>query len=68
MIFSNFPKSYRIYMIIQLWWRKDRTDTSSNLDVVCKKVDLENFAKLKGKHLYQSLFLLKLQAEACNFI
>ena len=55
-------------MIMQLRWRKDRTDTSSNLDVVGKKVGLENFAKLNGKHLYQSLFLIKLQAEACNFI
>ena len=55
-------------MIMQLRWRKDRTDTSSNLDVVGKKVGLENFAKLNGKHLYESLFLIKLQAEACNFI
>ena len=53
---------------MQLRWRKDRTDTSSNLDVVGKKVGLENFAKLKGKHLYQSLFFFMFQAEACNFI
>ena len=28
----------------------------------------ENFAKFKGKYLCQSLFLIKLQAEACDFI
>ena len=29
---------------------------------------LRNFAKFRGKHKRQSLFLIKLQAEACNFI
>ena len=29
---------------------------------------VRNFAKFTGKHLYQSFFLIKLQAEACNFI
>ena len=29
---------------------------------------LRNFTKFTGKHLCQSLFLIKLQAEACNFI
>ena len=33
----------------------------------CKK-DLRNFPKFTGKHLHQGLFLIKLQAEACNFI
>ena len=28
----------------------------------------ENFAKFTGKYLCQSLFLIKLQAEACDFI
>ena len=30
--------------------------------VFCKKVVLRNFAKFTGKHLCQSLFLIKLQA------
>ena len=38
----------------------------------CKKGVLRNFAKFTGKHLCQSLFLIKLQAsglqQACNFI
>ena len=29
---------------------------------------LKNFTKIIGKYLYQSLFLLKLQAYSCNFI
>ena len=29
---------------------------------------LTNFTKFTGKHLCQSLFLIKLQAKACNFI
>ena len=33
-----------------------------------KKVVFKNFAKFAGKYLSQSLFLIKLQAEACNFI
>ena len=36
----------------------------------CKKGVLWNFTKFTGKHLYQSLYLIKLQAggpEACNF-
>ena len=43
-------------------------DRSSRPEVFYKKVVLRNFAKLKGKHLCQSLFLIKLQAEAYNFI
>ena len=40
-------------------------------DVFYKKVVLINFAKFKGKHLYQSLFFNKvatLRSRACNFI
>ena len=33
----------------------------------CKKGVLRNFAKFTGKHLCQSLFLIKLQ-QVCNFI
>ena len=40
---------------------------SSRLDVFCKKGVLRNFANFIGKHLSQS-FLIKLQAQACNFI
>ena len=34
----------------------------------CKKGVLRNFAKFTGKHLCQSLFLIKSQAWAYNFI
>ena len=37
-------------------------------EVFYKKAGLENFAKFTGKHLCKSLFLIKLQASACNFI
>ena len=40
---------------------------SSRLDVFCKKGVLRNFANFIGKHLCQS-FLIKLQAQTCNFI
>ena len=33
-----------------------------------KKDILKNFPKFTGKHLCQSLFLIKLQTEACDFI
>ena len=32
---------------------------TSRPEVLCKKVVLRNFAKFKGKYLYQSLFLNK---------
>ena len=37
---------------------------SSRPEVFCKKGVLRNFAKFTGKHLCQSLFLIKLQAQA----
>ena len=37
-------------------------------EVFYKKGVLKNFAKFTRKHQYQSLFLRKLQALACNFI
>ena len=37
-------------------------------EVFCKKGVLRNFAKFTGKHLCQSLFLIKLLALPCNFI
>ena len=40
----------------------------SRPEVIFKKGFLRNFAKFAWKHLCQSLFLLKLQASACNFI
>ena len=41
---------------------------SSRPEVFYKKGVLKNFAKFTGKHLCQSLFLIKLLAEACNVI
>ena len=40
---------------------------SSHLGKFCKKGVLRNFANFIGKHLCQS-FLIKMQAQACNFI
>ena len=43
----------------------------SRPEVFCTKGILRNFTKFTGKHLRQSLFLIKLQAwglKACNFI
>ena len=40
---------------------------SSRPELFCKKCVLRNFAKFTGKHLCQSLFLIKLQAsEFCE--
>ena len=36
--------------------------------VFCKKEVLKNFSKCTGKHLCQSLFLIKLRVDAFNFI
>ena len=41
-------------------------DKSSRSDMFCKKVVLRNFTKFTGKHLCQSLFLIKLQASGLN--
>ena len=41
---------------------------SSRPEVFCKKGVLRNFAKFTGKHLCQSLFLIKLQASVLNFV
>ena len=40
-------------------------DRSSRPEVPCKKGVLIYFAKFTGKHLCQSLFLIKLQASSC---
>ena len=37
-------------------------------EVFRRKGVLKNFSKFAGKHLFQSLFLIKFHAEACNFI
>ena len=37
-------------------------------EVFCKKGVLRNFAKFTGKPLCKSLFLIKLQASACNLL
>ena len=41
---------------------------SSRAEVFCKKGVLKNFTKFTGKNQCQSLFFIKLQPEACNFI
>ena len=44
------------------------TNRSSLPEMFCKKGVLRNFTKFIRKHLCQSLFLIKLQAQACNLI
>ena len=46
--------------------KKVLTFTSSHPKIFCKKGVLKNFAKFIEKHLCQSLFLIKLQAKACE--
>ena len=41
---------------------------SSRSEVFYKKGVLRNFAKFSGKHLCQSLFLIKVAGLSCNFI
>ena len=44
------------------------TSRNSRVEVPCEKVIIKYFAKLTGKHLCISLFLLKLQVEAKQFL
>ena len=46
----------------------NKNSRSSRPEVFCKKGILKNFTQFTGKHLCQSLFLIQLQAEACNVI
>ena len=41
---------------------------SSRPEVFCKKGVIRNFTKFTGKHLASVSFLIKLQAQVCNFI
>ena len=41
---------------------------SSRPEVFCKKGVLRNYAKFKGKHLWQSLFFNKVAGEVCDYI
>ena len=43
------------------------TSRSSRLEMLCRKDVLRNFAKFTGKHLCQSLFLIKLHVLGLNF-
>ena len=43
---------------------KDLAPQKQPLTDVCKKVLLRNFLKLTGKHLYWSLYLIKLQTSS----
>ena len=67
---------YYCVLILQLWsfWSLNLKDSiiqvskNSHPEVFCTEGFLKNFAKFIGKHLYQSLCLIKLQASACNSI
>ena len=68
---------FRICPIILRWWHVKNVNNfqiakvrSSHPEVFCQKGVLKNFAKFTGKHLCQSLSLIKLhcRSEAYNFI
>ena len=50
-----------------LGFKNIRVFFSRKQAVFCKKAGLKNFSNLTWKRLCQSLFLIKLQAEAYNF-
>ena len=58
-----FKPSDEAFLIITVWVVQKQSRRCS-----VKKVFLEISFKFTGKHLCQSLFLIKLQAEFCNFI
>ena len=60
------PHCFNHWRVLSLISCKDTR--SSRTEVFCKKGVLRNFAKLTGKYMYRSLFLIKLQTEACSFI
>ena len=47
---------------------KNNIFRSSHQRCSLRKGFLRNFTKFAGKHLCQSLFLIKLQASVCNFV
>ena len=65
-IFSNKPSSFFEFMVLIFW--PIYVFRSSHPNVFCKNVVLRNFTKFTGKYLYQTPFLIKLYASACNFI
>ena len=54
--------------LVILLWKYLKNDRSSHIRCSIKKVVLENYPKLTGKHLCQSLFFNKVAFAACNFI
>ena len=60
---SRLPKK-----LVILLWKYLKNDRSSHIRCSIKKVVLENYPKLTGKHLCQSLFFNKVAFAACNFI
>ena len=62
---TNKPTEKRLLFIQRVVLALDR---SSHRQCSVKKGVLGIFAKFTGKHPCQSLFLIKLQVEACNFI
>ena len=58
----------KFMQVISLIYYNEIKPRSSCQKVFCKKAALGIFAKFTEKHLCQGLFLIKLQAEACNVI
>ena len=59
-------KDHITYVIVKKYFVT--ISRSSHPEVLCKKGVLRNFAKFRGKHLRQSLFLKNVAGQACNFI
>ena len=59
---------WKLFLTGVLFLEKQPTIESSSPEVFCKKGVLGNFAKLTGKHLWQSLFLIKLQAPPATLL
>ena len=63
LLFFLLPNS----VIKSFCWHGSISSRSSRPEVLCKIGVLRNFGKFTGKHLWQSLFLIKLQAAGLKF-
>ena len=64
------PTFSRVLSILAYWHSRfllDWSNKNSRLEVLCEKDVLENFAKLIGKHLRQSLFFNKVTVWGLQF-
>ena len=74
---SVYQKELTAVLVVKYFYKNSILDVrqgseyaseAATRDVLYKKGVLKTFAKFTGKHLYKSLFLIKLEAQACNLI